>query len=132
MKVRLAVSLVTCFGLTSLTHVYASFAGPIDELLNDYIQQGAGPFVANAGRDFWYEDFNGKSCTGCHADRPVNQGRHVRTGKLIAPMAPSMNVDRFTDKAHVAKWLLRNCKWTLGRECNAQEKGDLLSWLRQQ
>ncbi len=25
-----------------------------------------------------------------------------------------------------------NCKWTLDRECTAQEKGDFLTWLSQQ
>jgi hypothetical protein len=32
----------------------------------------------------------------------------------------------------IEKWLRRNCNWTLGRECSAREKGDLLSFLRSQ
>jgi len=29
----------------------------------------------------------------------------------------------------VAKWFRRNCKTVLGRECTAQEKGDILTYL---
>ena len=57
---------------------------------------------------------------------------HPQTGKPIKPLAPSANPQRLTDLREINKWLLRNCKWTLGRECSAQEKGDFLTWLRQQ
>ncbi|MFK5970948.1 MAG: DUF1924 domain-containing protein [Candidatus Marithrix sp.] len=30
----------------------------------------------------------------------------------------------------IRKWFKRNCKWTLGRECNAQEKGDILKFIQ--
>ena len=43
-------------------------------------------------------------------------------------MAPSVNPKRFTDLKKVEKWFRRNCKWTWGRECNAQEKADILQW----
>lgn len=47
-------------------------------------------------------------------------------------MAPSVNPMRLTDIDDMKKWLLRNCKSTLGRECTAQEKGNVLTWLREQ
>jgi hypothetical protein len=56
----------------------------------------------------------------------------VKTGKRIEPMAVSVNPQRLGDMAKIEKWFRRNCKWTLGRACTAQEKGDLLSFLRQQ
>jgi len=39
-------------------------------------------------------------------------------------MSPSVNPDRLTDSKKVNKWFKRNCKWTLGRECTAQEKSN--------
>jgi len=53
----------------------------------------------------------------------------VKTGKTIEPIAVSANPERFTDVSKTEKWFRRNCKWTLGRECTPQEKGDLLTWL---
>ncbi len=107
-------------------------ADPVGDLMDNYRAEGAGPFDADAGRDLWHRDFAGKSCTSCHGSDLTSPGRHARTGKNIAPLAPSANPDRLTDASEIAKWLLRNCKWTLGRECTTQEKGDILSWLRQQ
>ena len=52
------------------------------------------------------------------------------TGKAIEPLAPSANPKRLTDPEHIEKWFLRNCKWTLGRECTPQEKGDFLVMIR--
>jgi cobalamin biosynthesis protein CbiG len=39
------------------------------------------------------------------------------------------NPARFIDDTKVEKWYKRNCNDVLGRECTAQEKADLLSWL---
>ena len=65
-----------------------------------------------------------RSCTTCHGTDQAKPGRHQRTGKVIESMAPSVNPQRLTDVAKIEKWFVRNCKWTLGRECSAQEKGD--------
>ena len=45
-------------------------------------------------------------------------------------MAPSVNAARLSSRKQIEKWFKRNCKWTLGRECSAQEKGDLLAYLK--
>ena len=64
---------------------------------------------------------------------PTGHGWLVdRAGKVIDPMAPSVNSKRLTDAKKINKWLLRNCKWTFGRECTAQEKGNVLLWLSEQ
>ena len=47
-------------------------------------------------------------------------------------MARSVNPERLTEVKKLNKWFLRNCKWTYGRECTAQEKGDILVWLSDQ
>jgi len=105
-------------------------AGDLDALLDEYRRQGAGEFSAEAGEALWNKDFGGESCTACHSGSPRDKGRHNRTGKVIEPMAPSVNPERLTALRQMKKWLLRNCKSTLGRECTAQEKGDVLTWLR--
>jgi len=69
------------------------------------------------------------SCASCHTDNPAASGKHAKTGKIIAPLAPSANADRFTNAAKVEKWFKRNCNDVLGRACTPQEKGDVLSWL---
>lgn len=107
-------------------------AGDVDRLLAEYKDQGAGEFSAESGEALWRKDFSGNSCTSCHTDSPRDTGRHDRTGKPIEPMAPSVNPERLTEMRQMKKWLLRNCKSTLGRECTAQEKGDVLTWLREQ
>jgi hypothetical protein len=102
------------------------------ELIQEYKTKGATTALANRGASLWEKDVNGRSCTSCHTTSVKNTGKHQKTGKLIKPMAPSVNPQRLTKKRKVKKWLLRNCKWTFKRECNAQEKSDILLWLSQQ
>jgi hypothetical protein len=40
-----------------------------------------------------------------------------------------VNSERFIDHVKVEKWFKRNCNDVLARECAAQEKADVLSWL---
>ena len=69
------------------------------------------------------------SCASCHGETPTVPGRHAKTAKVIQPLAPAANPQRFTDAAQVEKWFRRNCGDVLRRECTVQEKGDILSWL---
>ena len=78
--------------------------------------------------------FNGRhggewSCASCHTQNPLATGRHAKTGKAIAPLAPAANPERFSDAAAAEKWFRRNCNDVLGRACSAQEKGDVLQYL---
>ena len=100
--------------------------------LQTYRQQGITQFDAQNGRRIWYSSVNERSCTTCHTDNPANLGKHAKTGKAIQPMALSANPERFQDETKIEKWFLRNCKWTLGRECSMQEKADILTWLSSQ
>jgi hypothetical protein len=84
-------------------------------------QRGQQFFEAGPGRDW--------SCATCHTANPRQAGRHAKTGKTIAPLAPVGNPERFTDPASVEKWFKRNCHDVLGRSCTALEKGDVLAWL---
>ncbi len=112
-------------------------ADAVSDLQGAYQAKGAGPFSASAGEAFWNQSFtdakSGKkrNCTTCHGTDLTQQGKHVRTGKVIEPMAVSANPKRLTEVKKIKKWFVRNCKWTLGRECTVQEKGDLLAYLKQ-
>jgi hypothetical protein len=73
-----------------------------------------------------------RSCATCHTADLTPAGEHAKTGKTIEPMAPSVNPERLTDPKKVEKWLFRNCRWTIGRECTAAEKADFLAYIRSQ
>lgn len=102
------------------------------ELMNEYKVSGAGPFDSGKGEALWRHTNNGRSCVSCHSQSVKDQGRHERTGKVIEAMAPTVNSQRLLDSKKMKKWFLRNCKWVYGRECTAQEKGDILQWLSEQ
>lgn len=93
---------------------------------------------AAAGKAGWTKEYAqtdgspARSCVTCHHDDLTQPGRQANTGKAIEPMAPSVNPKRLTDQAKVEKWLLRNCKWTLGRECTATEKADFVAYIKTQ
>jgi len=84
-------------------------------------QRGEAFFKSRHGRDW--------SCASCHTANPLAAGRHVKTHKDIAPMAPAANAERFTRQAKVEKWFRRNCNDVLGRPCTAAEKGDVIVYL---
>jgi len=108
----------------------------ITQLQDGYRADGAGAFSADRGKQMWTQSFiqkkSGKpvQCASCHTASISQVGSHIRTGKIIEPMAVSVNGLRFNDAEKIEKWFLRNCKWTLGRECSVQEKGDFLSYFQ--
>lgn len=87
-------------------------------------------FSAARGDTFFHAKHGGEwSCSSCHTDNPMNQGKHAKTEKVIKPLAPAANAERFTEVKKVEKWFKRNCNDVLDRECTAQEKGDVLTYL---
>ena len=129
------IKLISVTALLLAVPFYAQ-ASAVSELEANYQSQGAGPFSATAGEALWTKTFvdakssNKRSCTTCHTTDLTKEGKHVRTGKVIKPMAPSANPQRLTTVKKIKKWFVRNCKWTLGRECTAQEKGNILAFLK--
>ncbi|MBU0622307.1 MAG: DUF1924 domain-containing protein [Gammaproteobacteria bacterium] len=113
----------------------AAMATPAtDGLFSRYKAQGAAGFDAARGDKAWHKETQGEdgqtmSCSTCHGKDLGKEGKHHKTGKVIAPMAPSVNKDRFTDAKKIEKWFKRNCNDVLARECTAQEKGDYLKFL---
>ncbi len=116
--------------------VYA--ASPLDTLFEEYRSAGVKEFSATAGKTFFYQEFKDektgemRACTSCHTKDLTKEGKQASTGKVIKPLAPSANPERLTSLEEINKWLKRNCKWTVGRECTAQEKGDVLLFLKSQ
>jgi Domain of unknown function (DUF1924) len=84
-------------------------------------QRGEAFFSSTHGREW--------SCASCHTANPLSSGRHAKTNKAIAPLAPQANAERFTRQEKVEKWFRRNCNDVLGRPCTATEKGDVLVYL---
>jgi len=108
----------------------------VQDRIAQYVQNGAKAGDATRGMAMWSEKHMQKklgqpvSCASCHGTDLHLSGKHLRTGKQIEAMAPSVNPERLTDPAKIEKWFLRNCKWTLGRECSVQEKADFLTFIQ--
>ena len=126
--------LAACFAATTT----AVAEGTVAMLLQQYQALGASSFDVGRGQALWNSNHidqrsgQKRACTSCHTSDLRRPGKHARTGKVIEPMAPSANLKRLTDIRKIGKWFKRNCKWTLGRECTPQEKGDILSYLTSQ
>lgn len=102
-------------------------------LLEAYSVEAGGPPSAENGKALFFATHSGgkpdtPSCTSCHKANPRQSGQ-VRTGKIIDPLAPAANPERFTNRKFVEKWFDRNCKSVVGRRCSAQEKADIIAWL---
>jgi len=115
--------------LAMLSLVNVALSASPQELLKLYESQSG---IASSVRG--EQLFNAKhgkewSCASCHENPPNHDTKHIVTGKLIKPLSPNSNPERFSDQAKVEKWFKRNCNDVLGRECAAQEKADMISWL---
>ena len=92
-------------------------------------QSGQTPQPARGQEFFTAKHGHEWSCASCHTAKPTVDGKHASTGKVIRPMAPSANAERFTDAAKTEKWFRRNCNDVVGRECSTSEKADVIAWL---
>lgn len=134
MKIKFIIAMI----LLSQSNISLAENGAVAQLMKTFISQGAITGDAIKGEQLWNKTFTGKaplterSCASCHSSNLANEGKHARTGKTIEPLAPSVNQQRLSDINKINKWFKRNCKWTLGRVCTAQEKADILSFINQQ
>lgn len=115
--------------LALLSLIGVSVAASPQDLLKGYESQSGKASQARGEQLFNSKHGKEWSCASCHETPPNHDTKHIVTGKLIKPLSPNSNPDRFTDQAKVEKWFKRNCNDVLGRECVAQEKADVLSWL---
>jgi Domain of unknown function (DUF1924) len=127
------VALILCCSMTASPVALASPAS--EALFAQYKSAGAANFSAEHGKQNWTREVVSKegekrSCAAsCHDPDLTKPGKHATTNKLIEPMAPGVNAERYTDQKKIEKWFKRNCEWTWGRECTVQEKGDFLKFL---
>lgn len=112
-----------------------AFAETPNEILASIQKEAAGTpglqeFSAVRGESFFKAKHGNEwSCSSCHTENPAAPGKHAKTGKVIQPIAPSANAERFTDAGKVAKWFKRNCNDVLDRVCTPHEKGNVLAYL---
>ena len=132
---RLFCGSLTVLGLVSAV---ASAADTPASLMAHYARAAGVPvsgLSAKRGETLYRTEHPGRngpmlSCVSCHTANPKQAGR-TRVNKVIEPLAPAANPERFTDAAKVEKWFRRNCADVLQRECSVQEKGDFIAWLSQ-
>jgi len=115
----------------------ASATTATEELWKQYESEGAKNFDTKRGEENWKKQVKNEEgkdfgCESCHSKDLKNKGQHVKTNKVIEPMAPSINPERLTDVKKIEKWFKRNCNDAWGRACTAQEKGDILKYLIKQ
>jgi len=126
-----SIFFLSLVGFLAISSVY----GSAEDLVNSYEKAGAGPFSTANGEAAWLQENRpadgekARACTNCHGANLNLPGRHIKTGKAIEPMSLSVNPSRFTEPKKVEKWFRRNCRWTFGRECTSQEKGDFIQFI---
>jgi hypothetical protein len=104
-----------------------------DEILKSFEVQAGKQFSATEGEKIYRNKrVNSKgetiSCMTCHTPNPKAEGL-TRANKIIDPLAPVANKERFTDMVKVEKWFKRNCKDVLDRECTVMEKGNFVKFM---
>ena len=120
---------IVCVAAASVHPALAADTSP-ERQLQRFSQEAGAPGDAARGKAFYGQTHGGEwSCASCHGSTPTVPGKHASTGKVIEPLAPSANAQRFTDAAKVDKWFRRNCKDVLKRECTASEKADVVAYL---
>jgi hypothetical protein len=128
---RTSIAFLMCSAIA-----FSAWAEQPQDFLNTFATQAKidntsfSGFDGQRGEQFFKSPHGGDwSCSTCHTDNPTAMGKHTVTQKDIEPMAPAVNSARFTDVEKAEKWFKRNCKDTIKRECTAQEKGDVLTYL---
>ena len=86
-----------------LTPIIAEATPASDALLKQYKSAGAKAFDIERGGENWHNEVKNKdnellSCGTCHGSDLSKSGKHRTTNKIIKPMAPSANPERFTDE----------------------------------
>jgi mono/diheme cytochrome c family protein len=127
-RLALAAALAACAG-ASLAETPAGYLRSLETEVRRTTPAFDG-FSASRGERLFKTTHGAEwSCASCHTGDPTAPGKHAKTGKPIAPLAPGANAERFTDPAKVEKWFKRNCNDVLNRPCTPVEKGDVLTWL---
>ena len=99
MKLFKIILMTATFNLALINYANAE---TVEDLINFYTAKGAVTPNGLQGKQLWQKTFQGKgqfaerSCVSCHKDDLSVSGKHIKTQKLIKPMAPSANPQRLT------------------------------------
>ena len=110
----------------------AATAATPAEILSAYAAKAGSPPSAERGEKLFTSKNKGgvfESCADCHTAEPTRTGRDQMAEKSMPALAPAANAKRLTDAYRVETAFRLNCKDVLSRECTAQEKADVLTWL---
>lgn len=69
------------------------------------------------------------ACASCHTANPADTGKHVVTGKSIAPLSPAVNAKRFSSVDKVEKGFTKHCNEVVGSDCTPAEKASYIAYL---
>lgn len=129
---KVSFLLVALFGLVS----FSAQAGvtTAEQLAKQYASHAKSTLSADEGKAFYTKklvmiDGQELACATCHTDDPRNKGKHSETGKVIQPMAPSVNPKRFSEVNVSAKGFTKHCKQVYGKDCSAQDKGNFIAYV---
>jgi mono/diheme cytochrome c family protein len=117
------------------------FAAPIDEYMKTLEVEAKAAdssftgFSAKRGEAIFLSKHIGKrgkevSCASCHTNNLNQAGENIFTGKTIEALSPKANPQRLTKLSKVKKWLRRNFNDVYKHEGSAQQKGDVLTYIR--
>lgn len=129
------------FLLATILIVSLSNAAVIDDYLNSLKQEvlkenpNFKEFDFKRGEEIFTSKHMGKkgkeiSCTSCHGNNLNETGKNFFTAKEIEPLSPKANPKRLTSVKEMEKWLSRNFNDVYNKEGTAQEKGDVLTYIK--
>jgi len=128
---------ITLLLLVSATPALAETPQSFVSAYSAEARQATRDFTTSAarGKSFFAKDWGVSQkmpgCSSCHGNDLQAAGKHVITGKLIEPLSPVANAERFTTPKKVEKWFKRNCTEVVGRECTPAEKADFIQFVIQ-
>lgn len=135
MKKLLFFSLVAVVSIEAI-ELNPHMQGYLNSLKAEAKQQNANfqEFDYKRGEKIFTTEHIGKkgkliSCVSCHTNNLSQNGLNEHTNKVIEPLSPYANAQRFTDVKEVEKWLRRNFNDVYKREGTAQEKGDVITYI---
>lgn len=69
------------------------------------------------------------ACASCHTANPADAGKHIVTGKKIAPLSPAVNAKRFAALDKVEKGFAKHCQEVVGSDCTPAEKASYITYV---
>lgn len=134
--IKLLIALSIMFSISQATGLNPQMQEYMKTLENEAKKQDSSfnGFDYGRGEKIFITEYIGKkgeliSCLSCHTSNLNQNGINKHTSKVIEPLSPSANPERFTKVKDVKKWLRRNFKDVYIREGSAQEKGDVITYI---